>query len=159
MSMQSPTLLGPEEGDLYQFLAARNRILAGGKQTEGTMTIIEFEAPPGFGPPPHIHHREDEAFYVLEGSALFHCDGDEVTYEAGGFCYLPKGLVHRFEMGPDGGRILQITTPSQFEEMVADYGYRIGREERPEPEEPDIPRLVEVCQRYGIDLLLGGPPS
>lgn len=159
MSMQTPsrtapTLVEPGGGDWYQFLAGRDRVLAGREETGGIMTVIEFEAPPGFGPPPHIHHREDEAFYVLEGSALFHCDGTEVTYTAGGFCWLPKGLVHRFEMGPEGGRILQITTPAQFEEMVAEYGYRIGADEHPEPEEPDVPRLVEVCSRYGIDLLL-----
>lgn len=154
MSMQSPTLLAPGEGDWYQFLAGRNRVLAGAKQTDGLLSIIEFEGPPGFGPPPHIHHREDEMFYVLEGSALFHCNGEDVTYEVGGFCYLPKGLVHRFELGPDGGRILQLTTPAQFEDMVADYGYPIAADEHPEPEDPDIPRLVEVCQRYGIELLL-----
>lgn len=158
MSMQTsprtPTLHGPGEGDWYQFLATRSRVLAGRAETQGVLTAIEFEAPPGFGPPPHIHHTEDEAFYVLEGSALFHCDGQEVTYTAGGFCWLPKGLVHRFEMGPGGGRILQLTTPAQFEDMVADYGYPIGPDEHPTPEPPDIPRLVEVCNRYDIELLL-----
>ena len=154
MSMQTPTLHGPGEGDWYQFLAGRNRVLAGRKATDGAMSIIEFEAPPGFGPPPHIHRIEDEMFYVLEGSASFWCDNEEVTYEAGGFCWLPKGLPHRFEMGPEGGRILQITTPAQYEDMVADYGFPIAADEHPEPEPPDVARLVEVCQRYQIDLLL-----
>lgn len=86
---------------------------------------------------------------------MFHCDGAEVTYSAGGFVYLPKGLTHRFEMGPDGGRILQVTTPAQFDEMVADYGHRVGRTEPLTDAPPDIPRLVEVCKKYDIDLLLG----
>lgn len=153
MSMQ-PTLHAPGGGDWYQFLAARNRVLAGRKETGGVMSVIEFEAPAGFGPPPHIHRVEDELFYVLEGAATFWCDGSEATYTAGGFCYLPKGLPHRFEMGADGGRILQITTPAQFEEMVADYGFEIAADEHPEVGPPDVPRLVEVCRRFNIDLLL-----
>lgn len=154
MSLQAPTLHGPGGGVHYDFLGNRTIVHAGGEETGGAMTVIEFEGPPGFGPPPHIHRREDELFYVLEGSATFHCDGREATFDVGGFCYLPRGLPHRFEMGPDGGRILQVTTPAQFERMVADYGRRIEGDEPATDTEVDVPRLVEVCQAYGIDLLL-----
>lgn len=154
MSLQTPTLHGPGEGEHINFLGNRNVVKAGAKETDGLLSIIEFEGAPGFGPPPHIHHREDEMFYVLDGSATFWCDGTEATYGPGGFCWLPKGLAHRFEMGPDGGRILQITTPAQFEDMIRDYGTSIGPDQPVDPEAPDVPRLVEVCRRYGIDLLL-----
>ncbi|MEE8600773.1 cupin domain-containing protein [Euzebya tangerina] len=152
--MQTPTLHGPGEGEHFNFLGNRNIVRAGGKETDGGMTVIEFTGAAGFGPPPHIHRREDEMFYVLEGTAEFWCDGTSATYEAGGFAFLPKGLPHRFECGAEGARILQITTPAQFEDMVADYGHRIGADEEVAPEAPDVPRLIEVCARYDIDLLL-----
>lgn len=155
MSMQTPTLLGPGEGQHVDFLGNRNVVKAGGEETDGLLTVIEFTAGPGFGPPPHIHGREDEMFYVLEGSATFWCDGEEATYGPGGFCWLPKGLAHRFEMGPEGGRILQLTSPAQFEDMITDYGTAIGADDDVVPAPPDVPRLVEVCRRYDIELLPG----
>lgn len=58
---------------------------AGGTETDGVMSVVEFVGAPGFGPPPHVHHREDELFYALEGAATFWCDGTEVAYGRRGF--------------------------------------------------------------------------
>lgn len=154
MSMQTPTLLAPGEGDRWWFLNHVQNIKVAGKQSGNTMTVIEFEGPAGFGPPPHIHHREDEMFYVLEGEVEFWCDGSAVTYGPGGMTYLPKGLPHRFEVSKKGpARVLQITAPAQFDEFVKEFGEYLGDAPLPKPAEPDLARLVAVCKTYDIDIL------
>ena len=154
MSLQTPTLMAPGEGDRWWFLNHVQAIKVGRDQSDGVMTVIEFQAPPGFGPPPHIHHREDELFYVLEGNVTFWCDGESVAYGPGGMAYLPKGLPHRFEVSEHGeARVLQITAPAQFDEFVQEFGEYLGDADMPEAKEPDLARLVEVCRTYEIDIL------
>lgn len=155
MSLHTPTLLAPADGDRWWFLNHVQSIKVNGQQSDGVMTVIEFEAPPGFGPPPHIHHKEDELFYVLEGEVSFWCDGVSESYGPGGVAYLPKGLPHRFEVSASGGaRVLQITAPAQFDEFVKEFGEYLGEADLPEPTEPDIARLIEVCRRFDIEILV-----
>lgn len=154
MSFQTPTLLPPGDGEHVWFLNHLMTVKAGGPETDGLMTIIEFTGPAGFGPPPHIHRVEDEMFYVLEGEVMFWCDGQTKTYGPGGFAYLPKGLPHRFEISADGpGRVLQMTSPAQFEDFIRAYGEPAGEVRLPDPSEPDVPRLIEVCKQFHIDIL------
>lgn len=60
--------LGPGEGEPTWFLDTLMIVKAGTEQTGGAFTLLEWSAPRGFGPPSHVHHREDEVFYILDGS-------------------------------------------------------------------------------------------
>src|SRR4028119_1219323 len=63
-------------------------------QTGGAYSLFEVTTQPGKGPPPHVHHREDESFYVLEGEYEFLVGGDALKAGAGSLLYVPKGTLH-----------------------------------------------------------------
>jgi quercetin dioxygenase-like cupin family protein len=120
--------------------------------------VLEMSAPPGSQPPPHIHHHEDEGFYVLEGGiTLFTAEG-EVTLGPGEFATGPRGIPHTYRAGERGVRMLVISTPAGFADFVRELGVPAARDELPALEgPPDIVRLTEVAARHGIEFT--GPPG
>lgn len=149
--------LGATDGPHTWFLDTRMTVKAGGEQTGGAFTLIEWSAPTGFGPPLHVHDREDEAFYLLEGQLVVDCGDRRWTVGEGDFTFLPRGIPHSFLVTKGVVRGLQLTTPSGFESFLADLGRPADSTELPTPSEPDIPRLIEVAQRYGCRVV--GPPT
>lgn len=59
------------------------------EDTEGRYALTEGIVQPHHGPPEHIHHREDEAFYILEGEFEIECGGEVFTARPGTFALLP----------------------------------------------------------------------
>lgn len=152
-----PYALGRDGGESIWFLGTRMTVKAGTNQTNGALTVIDCECPPGFAPPPHAHHLEDEMFYLLDGALEVSCADKSWRVEVGGFVFLPKGLPHRFEvLGGRPARLLQLTTPAQFERFAAEVGEPATRAGLPEPKAPDVEGLVAVANRYRIDIL---PPG
>lgn len=102
-------------GDTYTFKGT----------TENTGGALLFEAcvPPQSGPLPHIHHREDEAFYVLEGDIEV-LEGDRTFVAgAGSFVFLPRGVVHGFKnVGAQPARMLIMATPAGLEKFFEEVG-------------------------------------
>ena len=82
-------------------------------QTNGALTVVESTAPPGEGPPLHVHANEDEALYTLEGTLRFRL-GDEVqAAPAGAFAFIPRGTPHTWQnVGEAPARLLVIFTPA-----------------------------------------------
>jgi mannose-6-phosphate isomerase-like protein (cupin superfamily) len=150
-------VLTPADGEQLWFLDTRMCVKAGADQTGGAFTLIEWSAPVGFGPPLHIHNREDEAFYLLEGQLAIDCGDKRWTVGPGDFAFLPRGIPHSFVVteGPVSG--LQITTPSGFEQFIAELGRPAQGPGLPAPSPPDIPLLIEAGQRFGHQIV--GPPS
>ena len=83
-----PSYWGP--GDRYTFLIT-------GAQNNGAYFIMEAIIPSGGGPPLHIHHREQESYYPLEGTLEITLDEKKVNATTGDFVQIPRGLVHRFQ--------------------------------------------------------------
>src|SRR6476659_5427865 len=77
-------------GDVYRFLAV-------GEDTGGRYALWEAIVPPGGGPPPHVHSREEEGFYVLEGEITFRVGEDRLVAGAGTFANMPVGTPHSFK--------------------------------------------------------------
>ena len=113
-----PTAVASGEGEARWWAGSLAVIKASAADTGGQMAIIEITEPPNAAAPLHVHHREDEAFWILEGSATFEV-GDQ-TIEAGPGDYLlgPRDIPHRFTTGPEGCRMLFILTPGGFEELL-----------------------------------------
>jgi len=89
-----------------------------GEDTEGRYALTEGIVPPHHGAPEHIHHREDEAFYILEGEFEIECGGEIFRASPGTFALLPKGLPHRFQNLADRpGKVLCVQSPSGIEEF------------------------------------------
>jgi len=151
------TDLAPGEGKARWFLDTIMTVKAAGDDTHRAFTLIEFGAPTGFGPPLHIHHREDEGFYVLEGSMRVVCSDDRWQAGPGSFVMLPRGVPHAFVVTSDGPiRGLQITSPSQFERFIEELGRPAEALTLPEPSPPDIDALLGSAERYGHEYV--GPP-
>jgi len=97
-------------------------VKAGGDETRGGFTLIEALAPSGFGTPLHIHHREEEGFYVLEGSMTVQCGDDRWVAEPESFVLLPRGVPHAYLVNEGPCRMLQVTSPAQFEKFAEEVG-------------------------------------
>ncbi len=138
----------------FRFLGTDMTMHAWGDLTGGALGLIEQVAPPGFAAPPHVHHAEDEAFYVVEGNVVFHRGEAAFAAAPGSFVWLPRDVAHWFEVGADGpARLLQFNTPAGLEQFFAELGTPPG-----EPAAgPALERLVEAASRYRIELLGGEP--
>jgi quercetin dioxygenase-like cupin family protein len=146
--------LGAGEGDNLWFFNSLATIKARSEETHGSFTLVEILCPADFGPPPHVHEAEDEGFYVLDGKLSVVCGDREWTASPGGFVFLPRGIIHHFRTGGDGVRMLQITTPAQFERFAAELGEPASELRLPEPRQPNVDAVVEVGRRYGIQFVL-----
>ena len=144
--------LAVDEGDAYEFLSTLSIVKASGDATNNSLAVVEMRLPAGFAPPPHIHHNEDEAFYLISGQIEAQIGEKRFPADQGAFLWLPRDVQHGFVVTGDGPcTILTITTPSGFERFVADVGSSTDQTTLPEPREPDVPRLVEIAGRYGIE--------
>ncbi|MFG2043570.1 cupin domain-containing protein [Dactylosporangium sp. NPDC048998] len=150
------------EGEAFWFLGGLATVKAGGAQTRGRLTVVEFVNPPGFAPPLHRHVEEDEMFYVLSGTARFRCGDDVFEAGPGDFVLLPVGVPHTFLVGEDEPlRTLQLTAPSGFEGFTAEVGVPAPERRLPDPAPFDpavLPALAAAAGRHGIELL-GPPPN
>jgi mannose-6-phosphate isomerase-like protein (cupin superfamily) len=133
-----------------------------GHWTGGAYALFEVATRPGAGPPPHIHHREDEAFYVIEGVYEFLVGDEALTAEAGSLLYVPKGALHTHSnVGEDEGRMLVTQTPGGlyerfFEEAGQETSSRVFMASL-EDGSTKAERVAEVAARYGIEIdQLGG---
>jgi quercetin dioxygenase-like cupin family protein len=89
-----PFRLSEEQGEAFWFLNNLATIKATTASTAGCFALIHQVAPPGATTPYHLHHEEDEAFYVLDGQVCFICDGEKTVLTAGGYIFLPRGIPH-----------------------------------------------------------------
>ena len=153
-------VLGPNEGQALWFFNTLATVKAGSEQTHGSFTFIEFLLPPDFGPPIHIHHREDEAWYVLEGEVTFTCGDKVLTATPGSLMMAPRDIPHTFQTWTKGpARFRQVTTPAQFENLAVEMGEPAQDLVLPEPRPVDIQKLLAVSARYEMEWQLppGGP--
>ena len=106
------------EGEARWWLGALAVIKATAADTDGHLTVVDVTDPPGVEAPLHVHHREDEAFWVLEGDVTFEIGGQTIEASAGDFVFGPRDVPHRYKVGDEGSRMLFILTPGGFEGLV-----------------------------------------
>jgi quercetin dioxygenase-like cupin family protein len=154
-----PYMLGREEGQSVWFLGTLVTLKATNAQTGGAFGLIEQVLPAGFAPPRHVHHREDEAFYVIEGEITFFCGDQTFAAPAGSFVFLPKDIPHAFLVGGDRpARLLQMTTPGGFEQFHVDLGEPALSLTLPPPAAPAIEKLLALGPTYNFEVV-GPPPT
>jgi quercetin dioxygenase-like cupin family protein len=148
-------VVGANEGEARWWLGSLAVIKATAADTGGRVTIIEITEPPGYEGPLHVHHREDEGFWVLEGEAIFEVGDRTIEAHAGDYIFGPRDIPHRYSVGEAGCRILFIMTPGGFENMVIDMSEPAGSRTLPPPaeEEPDWDRVAAIASAYGAELL------
>jgi quercetin dioxygenase-like cupin family protein len=130
-------------------------IRATGADTGGRIAIIEITEPPGAVAPKHVHHNEDEGFWVLEGDVTFDVGGATIAASAGDYAFGPRDIPHSYRVGPDGCRMLFIVTPAGFEELVRLISVPAQtRSLPPSPQEPpDMAELPALVAGYGCEIL------
>ena len=136
-------------GQLMTFLATA-------EDTQGEFALIEAVARRGNDPPPHIHHREEETFYVLEGEMTFSVGGQTIKATPGTMVCLPRQVAHSFVIDSEQVRMLILLTPAGFEGWFKEFGVPApAMTLPPQIEVPysDIQRMLEAGPRYGIEFV------
>jgi quercetin dioxygenase-like cupin family protein len=156
----TPTTTAPAPALLHR-PAGAGRTLAGpggsstflvtGEETGGAYFAMEAPVPPGGGPPPHIHTREDETFSVLEGHVTFRLGEERITAGPGAFVNIPRGRVHCFRNdGTLPARLILTFTPAGIEHFFAETLERALDPSAPAPDNLDevAARDAEAAPRY-----------
>jgi quercetin dioxygenase-like cupin family protein len=126
-----------------------------GEETGGEMALIETVTEPNTGPPPHVHEREDEVFYILEGEFEFMAGDDTIHASPGSVVYGPRGIVHTYRnIGDEAGRFLTTITPSGLEDFFSEVGESAAGHPHASPEvTPEkIENLLRVAPKYGLKI-------
>jgi quercetin dioxygenase-like cupin family protein len=137
-----------------QFFQQTIAVLASANDTNGVLGAIEVAGPAGAVPPLHVHHREDEAFYVLDGDYSVFIGDEVIRASPGVWVWGPRGVPHGYQIHSERGRHLSLTMPGGFEAFFEEVAAVATSSAEPRNE---MGRLVEVAARYGVELL--GPPG
>jgi quercetin dioxygenase-like cupin family protein len=130
-------------------------IKASAADTGGQYTLVEITAPAGLQTPLHVHYREDEGFYVLEGSVTIEVGEATVELGAGQHALGPRDIPHRFTVGPDGARMIWVLTPSGFEDFVDEVSAPAEAPTVPPADVLPPEDAAEIVLRHGMELLPG----
>ena len=155
-----PYLLASGDGlaDVW-WKSGRATIKAGPGETGNAFSQLVMDEPRGSATPIHIHHNEDESFYILEGQVTMFSGDERIDLEAGDYCFVPRGVTHAYLVRSDRARMLVTISPSGTEQLFVSLGVPVTRPEPPkEAVMPSVPELVRLFAQYGTEIL-GPPPS
>jgi mannose-6-phosphate isomerase-like protein (cupin superfamily) len=157
MTISRELLIEPAQGNSLSVVGDILTFKAVSEDTNGQYTLFELQVDPEIGPPPHIHHREDEAFYVQEGELEFQLGDRTVIATPGTFLYSPKGHMHSFKnITNQRAKLLVWCTPAGVEKYFTEVGIPVD-----DPEAPSRPVTQEAIERvlaagpkYGIEFIV-----
>jgi mannose-6-phosphate isomerase-like protein (cupin superfamily) len=148
---------GKDDGDAVWFRNNRMTIKLRAVDTAGAFGLAEAWAPAGSGPPLHVHHREDELFWILSGHLTIRCGDREFSAGPGACALLPRDVPHTFRVaGDEPAHLLILISPGGGEEFFAAAGDPAGGPGLPPAAPPDMAAAVAVAAQFGMDIL--GPP-
>ena len=130
-------------------------VKASAVDTAGMYTLLEITAPAGLQTPLHVHYREDEGFYVLDGSVTIEVGDATVELGVGQHAIGPRNIPHRFTFGPDGAHMIWVLTPGGFDEFVADVSVPADTPTVPPASVVPPENTAEIVLRPSMELLEG----
>ena len=143
-------IVRPGEGKLLEAFGDTVQVKLSGEETGGSFALGFGTTPPGHGPPPHIHHREDELFIVLEGSFRYLGEnGWSEPVGPGGIAYTPRGVRHTFQnCGTTTGKHWVLATPSGFEKFFSQCAevFALGGV-------PDMQRIIAIATEHQLEFV------
>jgi quercetin dioxygenase-like cupin family protein len=150
-----PVHVPPGGGDTVFFVGDTYTTLLSGAQTAGTFAMLEALVPAQTGPPPHIHHAEDETFILLEGLLDFHVADAVHRAEPNSVIFVPRGTPHHFSNVGDGiARMLFMYSPAGMEGMFAEIGSPGRRGTQAPPlSASDVEALARVAGEYRFSIV------
>jgi quercetin dioxygenase-like cupin family protein len=152
---------GAAEGPATWALGSLFEQLASGAETGGTFGLSRVTQPAGTATPLHVHSREAEAFYLLDGSMTYRAGEQTYQLSPGSFIYLPAGVPHAFRVTGDAPvRFLAVVAPGGLMDMYDGVGRPAAARRLPGPDEADlagdIQRWLAAVPEYGLQVI--GPP-
>jgi len=154
-----PIAMQQGQGEARWFLGALATIKSSGETTGGRVAVTENWAPRGHGSPLHVHHNEDEWFYVLSGELTFWVDGQVITATDGSFVYGPRDVPHTFTVTSEEARFLLVIEPAGFENFLRALSEPAESLTLPPAsvEPPAMDAMMAAAAEYGLEIL--GPPG
>ena len=143
------------EGERLWIVGDTMTLKATGESTGGSLVFLENLTAPGGGPPPHIHSREDEFFYVLDGTFEIRIGEDVNSVGPGGFAFVPRGTIHNFRNTAETpSRIIVGFTPAGMDGFFRESG-RPATDNGPAPplDDDEIARTMAAGPKYGVELV------
>src|SRR5436309_7991293 len=135
----------------------RITVKVAGAETGNAFSQIEVDDPRGGGTPLHVHHNEDETFYVLEGELTFLVGDERIDVAAGDFLFAPRDIPHAYVVRSERARMLVTASPGGVEQVFVSLGVPVAGSEPPiDAVMPPMDELVRLFARYGCEIL--GPP-
>ena len=154
---------GPSEGEALWWLGMLATIKVTKEQTGGHHALVEILAPDGYEAVLHVHHQEDEGFYILEGEMTFYVGEQTIKARPGSYLFGPKDVPHSFTVDSGPARLLFIFSPAGLEGLVREMGEPARARALPPhlegpPDESEMERMAAIAARYGAEIL-GPPPN
>jgi quercetin dioxygenase-like cupin family protein len=137
--------------------SGRLTVKAGGPEAGHALSQIVVDDPQGTGPPVHIHHNEDETFYVLEGDVTFMVGDERIDLAAGGYLFGPRDIPHSYVVRSERARMLVTACPGGIEQALVSLGVPVTGDEPPaDGVMPPPDEMMSVMSGYGAEIV--GPP-
>jgi mannose-6-phosphate isomerase-like protein (cupin superfamily) len=146
------------EGEAWWWFGMLATIKATGEQTGGRYSLVEILAPDGYEAVLHVHHQEDEGFYILEGEMTFYVGDQTIKARPGSFLFGPKDVPHTFRVDSGPAKLLFVLSPAGFEGLIREIGeparsLTVPPQPDEEPDEAEMERMAEIGARYGAESL------
>jgi mannose-6-phosphate isomerase-like protein (cupin superfamily) len=153
----------PGEGEAWWCLGMLATIKASSEQTGGKYFVVEILAPDGYGSVVHVHHREDEGFYILEGEMNFYVGDQMIKAHPGSYLFGPRDVPYAFTVESGPARLLFVFSPAGLEGLIREMGeparsLTVPPQLDEEPDEAERERMAAIGARYGAEIL-GPPPN
>ena len=152
-----PIIRSPQQGRTVALVGDVYRFLATGEDTNCKYALFEALVSPGGGPPLHVHSREEEGFYILQGEITFTINGERIVATAGMFANMPVGTPHGFKNESNKpAKMLVSVAPAGLEKMFMEIGVSLaeGATTALPPTRGDIEKLLAIAPKYGIEFRL-----
>jgi len=140
-------------GEAFWWQGSLMTIKARAADTDGALGLVEGIFYEGFGPPLHVHHREDEGMLVLEGEIRFRQGTDEFVAGPGTLVWAPREVPHAFRVQSPTARALVIVTPGGFEQMFVDGGVPASDTSEPPTQVYDPDAARALAEKFGFDVV------
>ena len=142
-----------EQQDTFWWQGSLMRIKARAESTNGALGLVDGRFYRGFGPPLHVHRREDEAMYVLEGEIRFRQGEQEFLAGPGSWVWQPRGVPHAFKVESETARALVVVSPGGFERMFEVGGVPASESPEPPQQTYDPAAAAALAHRFEFDVV------
>ena len=142
-----------QDDDAFWWQGGLYLVKARAADTGGTLGLVEASLYQGFGPPLHVHRREDEAFYVIEGEIRFRRAEEEFLAGPGSWVWGPRDIAHTFKVESEHARGLILVTPGGFERIFEVGGLPVSESPEPPVQQYDPEHAVAISKQFDFEVI------